>query len=94
MQGNVLLNVNQVALAIFFPFYVAIEPFSNLMLKKTRPSLWIPSIMVAWGICTTLMGLVHNFGGLLAARAALGVAEGGLFPGKTFRQANIKPLLI
>jgi MFS family permease len=40
--------------------------------------------MVAWGICTTLMGLVHNFGGLLVARAALGIAEGGLFPGVTF----------
>lgn len=52
------------------------------MLKKTRPSLWIPFIMVWWGICTTLMGLVHNYPGLLAARAALGIAEGGLFPGK------------
>jgi MFS family permease len=51
------------------------------MLKKTRPSIWIPSIMVAWAICTTLMGLVTNYGGLLAARAALGIAEGGLFPG-------------
>jgi MFS family permease len=30
------------------------------------------------------MGLVTNYGGLLAARMALGVAEGGLFPGVTF----------
>lgn len=75
--------MNQVALAIFFPFYVIVEPVSNLMLKKTRPSIWIPSIMVAWGITTTLMGLVHNYPGLLAARAALGIAEGGLFPGKS-----------
>ena len=30
------------------------------------------------------MGLVHNFAGLLAARAALGIAEGGLFPGVTY----------
>lgn len=40
--------------------------------------------MVAWGICCALMGLVVNFGGLLAARAALGLAEGGLFPGINF----------
>ncbi|KIW27007.1 uncharacterized protein PV07_06789 [Cladophialophora immunda] len=73
-----------VALAIFFPFYVLVEPLSNLMMKRTRPSIWIPSIMVAWGVCTTLMGLVHNFPGLLVARAALGIAEGGLFPGVTF----------
>jgi MFS family permease len=40
--------------------------------------------MVAWGVCCTLMGLVTNYPGLLAARAALGIAEGGLFPGVTF----------
>jgi MFS family permease len=30
------------------------------------------------------MGVVHNFGGLLATRMALGLAEGGLFPGITY----------
>ncbi|KAL4964330.1 major facilitator superfamily domain-containing protein [Aspergillus stella-maris] len=73
-----------VALAIFFPFYVAAEIPSNIMMKRSRPSLWIPSIMVAWGIVCSLMGLVHNYAGLLVARAALGIAEGGLFPGVTF----------
>ena len=55
-----------------------------MMMKKTRPSFWIPSIMVAWAICTTLMGIVTSFSGLLVARAALGIAEGGLFPGVTY----------
>lgn len=32
----------------------------------------------------TLMGIVHNFEGLLVARMALGFAEGGLFPGVTY----------
>lgn len=40
--------------------------------------------MVAWSICTVLMGIVHNFGGLIGARVALGLAEGGLFPGVTY----------
>jgi len=40
--------------------------------------------MVVWAICTTLMGVVHNFGGLVAARTALGFAEGGLFPGVSY----------
>ncbi len=73
-----------VALSVFFPFYVAAEIPSNLMMKKTRPSLWIPSIMVAWGLICIIMGLVTNFPGLVAIRAALGVAEGGLFPGITY----------
>jgi MFS family permease len=73
-----------------------------MMMKRTRPALWIPFIMVCWGICTTLMGeflvfyatklnsadvqagLVKNYPGLMAARAALGIAEGGLFPGVSF----------
>jgi hypothetical protein len=27
-----------------------------MMMKRTRPALWIPFIMVCWGVCTTLMG--------------------------------------
>lgn len=75
---------NQIALAVFFPWYVAAEVPSNMMMKKLRPSLWLTIIMVAWGVVMTLMGLVTNYAGLLAARMALGLAEGGLFPGVTF----------
>ncbi|KAF1953994.1 MFS general substrate transporter [Byssothecium circinans] len=72
------------ALAIFFPFYVFAELPSNLMMKRFRPSIWIPSIMVAWGIVCCSMGAVKNYEGLLGVRAILGLAEGGLFPGITF----------
>lgn len=74
----------QIAVAVFFPFYVAAEIPSNMAMKRFRPSIWIPSIMVAWGICTVCLGLVHNFAGLLVVRCALGIAEGGLFPGITY----------
>ncbi|KAH6909283.1 high-affinity nicotinic acid transporter [Coprinopsis sp. MPI-PUGE-AT-0042] len=73
-----------IALAIFFPFYVAAEIPSNIMMKRTSPSLWLCIIMLAWGLTMTLMGLVKNFAGLLAARAVLGLCEGGLFPGVTW----------
>lgn len=72
------------ALAVFFPFYVAAEIPSNMAMKRFRPSVWIPSLMVAWAVCTTLMGIVQNYAGLMAARSALGIAEGGLFPGITY----------
>jgi hypothetical protein len=74
----------QNALAIFFPFYVLAEVPSNLMMKATRPSLWIPTIMVCWGIMCVVMGLVKNYAGLMIARSFLGLAEGGLFPGISF----------
>lgn len=53
-------------------------------MKRFRPSIWIPSIMLAWGIAMTLMGVVNNYPGLLTSRMALGLAEGGLFPGVTY----------
>ena len=73
-----------VALSCFFPWYVAAEIPSNLAMKRFRPSVWIPIIMIAWGVCCVCMGVVTNYAGLLAARMALGVAEGGLFPGITY----------
>lgn len=72
------------ALAIFFPFYVAAEIPSNMMMKRFRPSIWFTVIMLSWGLVMTCMGLVHNFQGLLACRVFLGIAEGGLFPGISY----------
>ncbi|CAP61319.1 uncharacterized protein PODANS_3_10840 [Podospora anserina S mat+] len=75
-------------LTAFFFTYAAFEVPSNLMLKKIRPSIWLPAIMVAWGVVMTLMGIVHNFTGLLTARIFLGVTEAGLFPGVAYYLTN------
>ncbi|KAJ5749011.1 uncharacterized protein N7511_010707 [Penicillium nucicola] len=71
-------------LTVFFFTYAAFELPSNLLLKKLKPSRWLPFIMVAWGICMTLMGVVKGYGGLLATRIFLGVAEAGLYPGVAY----------
>ena len=80
MQG---LDYN-IALAIFFPFYIVAEIPSNMMMKRFRPSVWLTFIMLCWGLIMICMGLVHNFHGLLACRVFLGIAEGGLFPGVSY----------
>lgn len=72
------------ALSLFFVSYALFEPLTNVLLKRLRPSVFIPIIMVLWGICMTCMGLVHDFSGLAAARFFLGVAEAGLFPGVNY----------
>jgi MFS family permease len=71
-------------LTVFFFTYAAFEVPSNLLLKKLRPSVWLPTIMVAWGIVMTLMGIVQSYEGLLVARIFLGVTEAGLFPGVAY----------
>lgn len=38
------------AVTVFFFTYCVFELPSNLLLKKLRPSRWLPLIMVAWGI--------------------------------------------
>ena len=64
-------------LTVFFFAYAAFEVPSNLLLKRLRPSIWLPTIMVAWGTVMTLMGIVQNYHGLLTARIFLGVTEAG-----------------
>ncbi|KAL8904528.1 MAG: hypothetical protein Q9171_007016 [Xanthocarpia ochracea] len=71
-------------LTVFFFTYCAFEVPSNLLLKRLRPSIWLPSIMVAWGTVMTLMGIVQDFKGLLIARIFLGVTEAGLYPGVAY----------
>ncbi|KAE9968333.1 hypothetical protein EG327_011106 [Venturia inaequalis] len=71
-------------LTAFFLIYCAAEPPSNIILKRIKPSIWLPGIMVAWGIVMTLMGLCKSYAGLLTARCFLGLTEAGLFPGCVF----------
>ncbi|KAH6885642.1 major facilitator superfamily domain-containing protein [Coprinopsis sp. MPI-PUGE-AT-0042] len=77
------LKYNIVAAVFFVPYALAELP-SNVALKLFRPSIWIPSIMVAWGLVMTLMCLCNTFEGLIIARVFLGLTEAGLFPGIAF----------
>ncbi|KWU42228.1 transporter [Rhodotorula sp. JG-1b] len=74
-------NQFQIALLVFFVGYVVTEIPSNIALKHLKPSRFIPAVMLIWGIIMTLMGLCTSFGGLVAARFCLGLAESPLFPG-------------
>lgn len=44
-------------LSIFFVSYSLAEPLTNVLLKRLRPSVFLPIIMLLWGICMTTMGL-------------------------------------
>ncbi|KAI3328862.1 MFS general substrate transporter [Xylariaceae sp. AK1471] len=71
-------------LTIFFVSYSIFEPLTNVLLKRLRPSIFIPIIMFFWGASMTGMGFTYNYSGLLAARWFLGLAEAGLFPGVNY----------
>ncbi len=71
-----------ICLSVFFISYSVFEPITNVILKKATPRLFFTAITVGCGVIITLMGVVSNFSGLVAARFFLGVMEAGLFPGK------------
>ena len=61
-------------LSIFFIPYILLEVPSNVLLKKfKRPSTYLGTLVVSWGIVMTCTGLVKNFAGLMVTRVLLGV---------------------
>jgi len=70
-------------LSIFFIPYVLTAPFLGIAGKKWGPANVLPIMMFSFGSCTLLVVAVKNFGGLLALRWFLGMAESAFFPVST-----------
>ncbi|CAM9012450.1 unnamed protein product [Wickerhamomyces anomalus] len=67
-------NEYNLCLTIFFLTYSFFEVPSNMILKKIgAQSVYIPSIMLGWGIVMVCMGVVKDFKGLFVTRLFLGV---------------------
>ncbi|KAF8586060.1 MFS general substrate transporter [Ramaria rubella] len=83
LERDLHITDNQylLTLTVFFISYWAFEVPSNILLKRLRPSVWLSLSMTIWGICMTVQGLVHNFGGLITVRWLLGMFEAGFYPG-------------
>ncbi|KAI9047020.1 hypothetical protein LZ554_009094 [Drepanopeziza brunnea f. sp. 'monogermtubi'] len=81
---NITGNQYLFTLTIYFIGYVLFEIPCNIILKRTTPRFWLPTLMLAWGIVANLLGVTQNLAGFLAARFFLGVTESGLFPGVVF----------
>lgn len=77
ITGNEYLT----GLTLFFVGYVIFEVPCNIILKLWTPRMWLPTLTLAWGIVSTLMGVTQNKAGFFAVRFFLGVSESGLFPG-------------
>lgn len=71
-------------LTVYFIGYVLFEIPCNIVLKRTTPSFWLPTLSAAWAIVATLLGTVSSYAGFVVARFFLGVTESGLFPGVVY----------
>lgn len=68
------------SLIVFFVFYVVCEIPANLILVKVGPSLFVPTIMVIWGVLTCCFLKVQSYHQLLALRCLVGIFEAGFAP--------------
>lgn len=64
------------AVAWFFVFFVALQPFGAAVGRKFGMSVYVPSVMTLWGICTLLHIWVRRRWQLILIRIMLGALEG------------------
>ena len=64
MTGNQYLT----GLTLYFLGYVLFEVPCNIILKRTTPKFWLPTLTIAWGVVATLMGVTQNLAGFFAVR--------------------------
>lgn len=73
------------ALSILFVGYILMQIPSNLFLNKMgKPALYLPTVMIVWGIISGATAGVHGYRGLVAVRFCLGFVEAAYFPGCLF----------
>ncbi|KAF1946657.1 hypothetical protein EJ02DRAFT_440931 [Clathrospora elynae] len=70
--------------SIFYIVYMFVEVPSNILLKMIGPKYYLPLLVCGFGFVSMCCAFVQSFEGLLAARAFLGVFEGGVMPGLAF----------
>ncbi|KMP08101.1 hypothetical protein CIRG_07782 [Coccidioides immitis RMSCC 2394] len=68
------------AVAWFFVFFVALQPVGAAAGRKFGMSVWVPSVMTLWGICTLLHVWVRKRWQLILIRIILGSLEAGFYP--------------
>lgn len=73
-----------IALLVFYIPYVLFEIPSNIIMKKLKPHVWLSSCIVAFGVVMIGQAFTQSYGGLIAARFFLGLAECGIFPGSFY----------
>ncbi|KAF8973704.1 major facilitator superfamily domain-containing protein [Flammula alnicola] len=86
LEGSISINDKQylMALTVFFFPYALLEPISNVFLRRFRPSIYLSTMMLSWGLVMTFHGVIKNYGGLITVRVLLGATEAGLYPGIVF----------
>ncbi|KAF2641722.1 retrograde regulation protein 2 [Massarina eburnea CBS 473.64] len=74
----------QTAVMVLWAGYISMMVPSNMLLSIFKPRLYLPTVVIIWGIVSGATGFVQSFGGLVALRFLVGVTEAPYFPGCIF----------
>ena len=73
-----------IAVSLFSLAYFLFEVPSNWIMKRyVRPSLWLGTLLLCWGLLTIGFAGVQNFATVVVLRFLIGAFEAGFFPGKS-----------
>ncbi|KAF9228382.1 MFS general substrate transporter [Gyrodon lividus] len=71
--------------AILYASYCPAQIPSNMILNYvTRPSFYIGTCVVIWGLTSALTGVTKNFAGILVCRVFIGLPEAAFYPGAIY----------
>ncbi|KAK9242957.1 major facilitator superfamily domain-containing protein [Lipomyces tetrasporus] len=84
LDTNMTTNDYNVGQSLFLIFFLSLEVPSQLMNKRFGPDRWLPTIMVGWGVVSTIQVLITARPFFFFTRAALGFCEGGFVSGLAF----------
>lgn len=68
------------AVAVFFAFFVALQPVGAILGRKIGMAIYVPTCMSIWGVCTILHIWVRSKWQLVGLRIVIGALEAGFYP--------------
>ncbi|KAF1985318.1 MFS general substrate transporter [Aulographum hederae CBS 113979] len=68
------------AVAVFFAFFVALQPVGAALGRRYGMAIWVPACMTIWGLCTILHVWVRTKWQLVTLRIVIGSLEAGFYP--------------
>jgi len=80
LEGTNVLNWLDIYFTIAFAIFMV--P-SVLIMMRVRPSLWLPSLEVVWGVLTGLMAIANTPKPMYILRWLIGMCEASAWPGTT-----------
>ncbi|KAH8892132.1 retrograde regulation protein 2 [Thozetella sp. PMI_491] len=74
----------QTAVMVLWAGYISMMIPSNMLLSIFKPRIYLPTVVVVWGVVSGATGFVQNFTGIVVLRFLVGVTEAPYFPGCIF----------